>query len=368
MRSFVLAAAVFAAFLYALPAAGQTYPPPTRSAAPSTAEQDQALRAGAALHDQGKFDEAIARYQQVLAQNPANMTALYELAFSYSARDDYQKALDTARRGIVFKSEQLPLFYDLIGSSLDSMGRPAQAIEAYKKGVEYVPRAANLYYNMAVTYYESLKNPDEARRALEKAIGIEPTNADTELLLGQIFESTGYRTPAFFALSKFLIIRPSGEGTLQGYGVWRRLLRAGMEAVRGTARGSAAAPAAQPAGKSDEGNFADIDRQFALSQVAAQAAMDQGRSEIDALVAQVDSILSRIAAHQPRDDRSSFVWTHYAPYFIELKEKNFVQPFVYWISQRAPVPGVREWLEANQGRVREYLDWTRQYTWPTDIR
>jgi tetratricopeptide (TPR) repeat protein len=366
MRSFVLSAVALALFFFSVaPAAGQTYPPPTRAAAPSTPEQDAALRAGAALHDLGKFDEAIASYQAVLAQHPANMTALYELAFTYSARNDHQKALEAARRGIAYKSPQLPLFYDLIGSALDSIGQPSQAIEAYKKGVEYVPRAANLYYNMAVTYYESLKKPDEARQALEKAVGIEPTNADTELLLGQIFESTGYRTPAFFALSKFLIIRPAGQDTLQGYGVWRRLLRAGMEPVRGTARGSAATASPQVPARLDEGNFADIDRQFALSQVAAQDAMDKGRSEIDALVAQVDAILARIAAHQPRDDRS-FVWTHYAAYFIELKEKNFVQPFVYWISQRAPVPGVREWLEANQPKLREYLDWTLQYKWPTD--
>jgi tetratricopeptide (TPR) repeat protein len=364
MRTFVSRAAVLALLTSVAPAAGQTYPPPTRAAAASTPEQDAALRAGAALHDQGKYDEAIAKYQEVLTQNPGNMTALYELAFTYSARDDHQKALDTARRGIVYKSPQLPLFYDLIGSALDSMGQPAQAIDAYKKGVEYVPRAANLYYNMAVTYYESLKKPDEARHALEKAVAIQPTSADTELLLGQIFEASGYRTPAFFALSKFLIIRPAGQDTLQGYGVWRRVLRAGMEPVRGTARGNAATSPPQPPARIDEGNFADIDRQFALSQVAAQDAMDKGRSEIDALVAQVDSILARIAAHQ-RDDRS-FVWTHYAPYFIELKDKNFVQPFVCWISQRAPVPGVREWLEANQPKLREYLDWTLQYKWPTD--
>jgi tetratricopeptide (TPR) repeat protein len=371
MRSFVRApaaaalAVLFSILLSAGSAIAQSYPPPTRAASPSTPDQAAALRDGTALHDQGKYNEAIAKYQEVLAQNPGNMTALYELAFTYSALDDHSKALEAARRGIAYKSPQLPQFYDLIGSSLDSMGQPAQAIEAYRKGVEYVPRAANLYYNMAVTYYESLKKPDEARRALEKAVGIEPTNADTELLLGQIFESTGYRTPGFFALSKFLIIRPAGQDTLQGYGVWRRLLRAGMAPVRGTARGNAGTAAPPPPEKADEGNFADIDRQFALSQVAAQDAMDKGRSEIEALVGQIDAILTRIAAHQPHDDRS-FVWTHYARYFIELKEKNFVQPFVYWISQRAPVPGVREWLEANQPKLREYLDWTLQYKWPTD--
>jgi len=60
----------------------------------------------------------------------------------------------------------------------------------------------------------------------------------------------------------------------------------------------------------------------------------------------------------------SFINTHYVPFFVALKQRNYVEPFVYWASQRAPVPGVREWLTANQPRVREFLDWASRYSWP----
>jgi tetratricopeptide (TPR) repeat protein len=365
MRNFVLVA--FVVLLTSAPTivSAQTYPPPSRAASPSTPEQDAALRAGAELHDQGKYDEAIAKYEEVLKANPGNMTALYEIAFTYSAKNDQQRTLEAARRGTLYTSEQLPLFYDLIGSALDAIGQPQQAIEAYKKGIEYVLDAANLYFNMAVTYYESLKDPDEARHALKKAAAIEPTNADVELMLGQIFEANGYHTPAFFALSKFLVIRPAGNGSLQGYAVWRSVLRAGMDPVRGVAPGDGAmrTPSQHPA-KMDEGNFADLDRQFAATHLAGQDAMDKGKSEIEALVAQVDVLLTAIAKRDPGAERSTFTWTHYAPYFTELKQKNFVEPFVYWVSQRAPVPGVRDWLDSNEGRVGEFLQWTLKYNWP----
>ena len=365
MRSFVLGGAILIATFVPLRLAAQSYPAPSRSAAPSTAEQEAALRAGAALHDQGKYAEAIAKYEAVLKENPANATALYELAFSYAESGDHRRSLETARRGAEFKTPQLSLFYDLIASALDSMGQPQEAIAAYRKGIEYAPAAANLYYNMAVTYFESLKNPDEARRALEKAVALEPTNADAELMLGRIFEAGGYRTPAFFALAKFLLIRPAGADTLEGYGAWRKVLRAGMDPVRGMVPADGAMQnVPQRPSRTDEGNFADIDRQLAASHLAALDAMDKGKPEIQALVAQVDSVLGAVASRSAAAERSTFVWTNYAPYFIALKQKNYVEPFVYWVSQRAPVPGVREWLEANEGRVREFLNWTLQFKWP----
>jgi tetratricopeptide (TPR) repeat protein len=58
---------------------------PTRAATPSTAAETATIEAGIKLHDAGKFDEAIAKYEEVLRLSPANMTALYELAYSFAA-------------------------------------------------------------------------------------------------------------------------------------------------------------------------------------------------------------------------------------------------------------------------------------------
>src|SRR5262245_49437656 len=142
---------------------------PTRTAAPSTTAETATIETGIKLHDAGKFDEAFAKYEEVLKLSPENMTALYEMAFSFAANKDYEKSLAAATRGTEYQSELLPMFYDLIGGAYDSLGEPQKAIDAYKKGIQIIPDAAVLYYNMGVTYLESLKNPDEGRRALEKA-------------------------------------------------------------------------------------------------------------------------------------------------------------------------------------------------------
>ena len=141
-----------------------------------------ALRAAVALNDQGKFDEAIAKYLDVLKESPDNVVALYELAYSYGEKKDYAKSLEAARRGTQYESDLRAMFYDLIGSSLDASGQPQQAIDAYNEGIRAVPDAGMLYHNMAITYLESLKNPEQARTTLEKGAMAEPTESALPLI------------------------------------------------------------------------------------------------------------------------------------------------------------------------------------------
>lgn len=368
--------------LAGLPAQVSAQAAPTKTAAASTPAEDVIIQQGAALHDEGKYDEAIAKYQQVLAASPTNMTALYELAYSYVAKKDYPKSLEAATRGAEYKSDMLPMFYDLIAESYDAGGQPQKAIDVYNRGVQVVPDPAMLYYNMGITYLESLKKPDDARRALEKGAAADPLQPAIQVMLGQVFHTSGYETPAFLAFSKYLILEPGGPRSVQAIGLWRAVLRGGLAASSGSPgsgtppdgtgrdgamrRPPSGAPAASArAANSDVGDFSDIDAQFAIGQQRVIDAMDKGAGEIPTLLAQIDDVLGRLAARDPARDRNTFVGRHYLPYFAELKQKNFVEPFVYWSLQRAPVSGVREWLAANRGRVQAFLDWTKNYTWPT---
>jgi membrane-bound lytic murein transglycosylase len=49
---------------------------------------------------------------------------------------------------------------------------------------------------------------------------------------------------------------------------------------------------------------------------------------------------------------------------MELKQKNFVAPFVYFLCQRTNLTGVRDWLNANRSRMQEFLTWNAAYAWP----
>ena len=355
---------LFALVLLAAPAALLAQGAPTRVPAATTTEQEALLRAGIDLHDKGDFDGAIARYQDVLARSPSNVTALFELAYSYLSKKDYDKSFATARTGAEFKSELLPMFYDVMASSLDSRGQAEQAVEMYRKGIALVPDASQLYYNMAVTYRESLNRPNDARLALQKAASLEPLHPGVQLLLGQIYQSSGYTGPAFLALSTFLVLDPGGAQAMPGYGLWRAVLKGGVDPIPDGARADGAMRAAPRVAKTDEGDFSSLEAQLAPTHAAFTAKMDAGTPEIQALVAQVDQLIGRLPAQPSGPAASSYVNRHYLPFFVELRRKGYVEPFVYWASQRAPVPMVGDWLRANEARVREFLEWAERYSWP----
>src|SRR5258708_26895399 len=269
---------------------------PTRTATAPTDAETATIEAGITLHDQGKYDEAIAKYEEVLKLSPSNMTALYELAYSFAANKEYEKSLAAATRGAEYQSKLLPLFYDLIGGAYDSMGEAAKAIDAYKKGIQIVPDASMLYYNMAVTYWESVKNQDEARRALEKAVAIDPMQPEFHLMLGQVFQTSGYATPALLAFSTYLIQDPTGPRALAAYGFWRAILRGGLETgqttpspgqVQTPARASAATPA-----NVDEGDFREFESAIIRRQQTVIAAMDRGAEGLPGVLAHLNRLLT----------------------------------------------------------------------------
>ena len=338
---------------------------PTRIATAPNPAETATIEAGIKLHDAGKFDEAIAKYEEVLKLSPANMTALYELAYSFAANKEYEKSLAAATRGTEYQSDLLPMFYDLIGGAYDSMGEAQKAIDAYKRGIRIVPDAAVLYYNMAVTYLESVKDPDQARPALEKAVALDPKQPEFHLMLGQVFQTGGYPTPAFLAFSTYLVQDPTGARALSAYGFWRALLRGGLEMGQsapppGQMRTS---PDAKP-GKIDEGDFQEFEAAITRSQQTVVAEMDRGAEELPSFVAHVTRVIALLAERPADRDRAAFAGAFYLPFFAELKARNFVEPFIYWSMQRAPVQGVREWINAHQTEVREFVTWSRNYTWP----
>src|SRR5262249_3265668 len=153
---------------------------------------------------------AIKKYEAVLAENPDDVLALYELAYSLTAKGDYQKALDVASRGAEYKSDRLQEFYMLVGTDLDMLGKPDEAIKAYKAGIKLVPPDPMLHFNLGITYARQ-KQSAEARKSLKTAVALKPDYASAHYALAVLFYDDGYRVPALLAAARFLTLEPDSK-------------------------------------------------------------------------------------------------------------------------------------------------------------
>jgi tetratricopeptide (TPR) repeat protein len=357
-----LASIILLLFLCVTSAAAQDLNPPKLTPAPTTEYQKRLIYEGISLHDQGDFDGAIGKYQEVLKENPDNDWALYELAYSYQAKKEHRKSLEVAYKGAQYKSDKLAGFYMVIGNSLDDLGESKKAVEVYNKGIKLKPDNQLLYYNLALTQAR-LNNLDESRKNLKKAVYLNPNHASSHVALAQVFNSTQYRTPALFAVMRFLVIEPESRRTPAAYKLFSDILTGGATQGKNPNEINIFM---NLGGKKDEGDFGAVEMTLGLSGAVGMTEEKKKKSEAERLIDQLNTFLAVVSELDPKDDKSKFTWRYYIPYFIELKKKNFVEPFAYYVSQSTNLKGVPDWLAANQSRVKEFVNWSNSYQWPKE--
>src|SRR5258706_15991303 len=94
----------------------QGLPEPKLTPAPVLEKHKDLMREAIALDEQRDFDGAITRLQQILRENPGDVPAIYQLAYSHFGRQEYVKSLAIASNGAAYRSVQLAAFYLLIGN------------------------------------------------------------------------------------------------------------------------------------------------------------------------------------------------------------------------------------------------------------
>ena len=339
----------------------QKLEPPRLEPTPSTESQKQLIKEGVALHDGGDYDAAISRYEQVLRENPANVEALYEMSLTYYLKKDYQKSLEMAVKAAQYKSDLLGKIYGEIGNCQDDLGRPKEAVETFKAGIRLLPANFLLHYNLGLTYAR-LGQLEDARAAIKKSASLNPDHASSQNLLSILFDKGSYKTPALLAACRFLILEPNSKRSDGALGLVRKSMQAGVTPAKdGNNIRILVDPSPQ---KKDEGDFSSLDMTMGLITAGNYLEKNKDKSEMQLLVGNFNSLFAILSELSAKGDRSKFTWGYYVPYFKELKSQGHTEAFVYFINQRSTVAGVAQWLEQNQSKVSDFLNWSRGYKWP----
>jgi Flp pilus assembly protein TadD len=339
--------------------AGQDIKPPNLTPAPQTDKHRDLLRDAVSLHDKGNYDGAIAGYLEILKENPDDISALYELGFSYFAKGDYQKSLDIANKGAQYKSDLLAGFYTLMGNDLDHLGQADKAIKVYKEGIKQFPRDVQLHYNLAIALVGA-KKADEAKKSFKNALSIRPDHPSSNFALSQLYQNENYKIPALLAACRFLVLEPKTARSAAALKIAGQIIQGNVQQAK---EPNSISIFMDTGGKTDEGDFNAVTGALSLLAAARYLDENKGKSEIRLFIDNLSTLLAIMSESKSKQKSSGFAWDYYRPYFCEIANRKFVEPFCYYISQGVQSEEVERWLTLNAERVREFLTWSKSYQW-----
>jgi len=358
MKKYLLPLVVL--FIFASAISAQKLPKPTQLPAPLTAEQEKTLLAGITLHDAKRYDDAVAAYDKIIAENADATMALYEKSLSLYAKGDREKAMETAYIGAKYKSDQLALFYSMMANCLDDVGKADEAIKIYREAEDMLKSDAGMsqhlssvYYNLGVTYVRQKKYL-EARTELKKAVEKNFSYASPHYLLSVVYKGTKYKIPSFVTAARFLTLEYNTQRAVTVAGIFADVLK---PAPKDEKTGNINI-FLDLNGAKDEGDFGMYDL-FLGTLLTVRSDKDKNKSENQIFVDAVGTVIGLM--EEDKKLSSTFIGKHYVPFLTELKKKGHLDSFGYMALYISGKKDAMTWLEANDVKFGAFLAWAKNY-------
>ncbi len=173
------------------------------------AEAQKILATGNDLFNQGKFPEALAEYQAILAKNPDLTVVNINIANCYYEMKQLDKAIESLNAVLAKEPTSVDVITRL-GNIYAEMGNLDKAMEYFNKIDQTTIRNPTTFYNIGVLLYNNQKVP-QAIDYFNKTIGIDPNFADGYFQLGLCYVNQNELPKAKEAFNKFLAIAPPDD-------------------------------------------------------------------------------------------------------------------------------------------------------------
>jgi len=302
------------------------------------------VKQGELLHSQGKYDEAIVKFNEALKADPQNAAANYGIAYTlYSAKRGaegipyLEKVVKSPLPGLVVGA------YSLMANIYDDNHQPQKAIEADNQAIKLAPGYPGIYYNLGLAYSRNQQYAEAETAAIE-AIKHDPKNANSQRLYALATFHQNKRMNALLGFCSFILTEPAGPRTTEAFNNIQSILKGGVL-------------------KDSNGNIPKTDQETNLLNAAITKVVTAGQAKKltrnDLLEYEFKEIFTLIGQLAEKKTDKTFFDNFFAAYLYKLVQSDNIPAFTCTASLPVYKDENTKWLNDNAEKVNALNEWVK---------
>ena len=334
--------------------------------AQNKAAAEKLVYEGIPYHDKGDYEGAIVRYNKALELDSCNMLALTEKALSLLSSGKYEESIMYCRKAIEKHpgEPELVNVYVTYGTATDDLKHTDASIDIYDEGIIQFPKAYSLYFNKGITL-KSVQRVEEALSCFEKAATLNPRHAGTQNALARTLKSDVNRIPSILAFSRFFVLEPVSDRAKINLQSLETLMNANVEKTGKKDVTITIDPKVlddtTSTGKNMENDFRSTDMILSMTTALDFDKKYKKETAVERFERKFETIFASLS--ETKNDNHGFFRRYYVPYFVEMKEKNFIKTFAYIVYTTSGDPKVNSWLKMHTDELKQFYEWSKNFKW-----
>jgi tetratricopeptide (TPR) repeat protein len=324
---------------------------------------NQLVDEGIVLHDKGEYIDAIKKYDKALLIDVGNLLALSEKSLSLISLKRYEEAIKTCQVAIQLHPGEKGLknIYVNYGDALDGLKQPDKSIAIYDEGIKLFPSYYNLYFNKAITQI-GVKDYDNAIINLQQSVKYNPEHIRSHTILARILYAYGLRIPSVLAYCRALVLECEGSRAEEDLANLQKVMLGNIKVGGdGTIDINVNEDMLSDTTAVKENNFSSTDLVIAMSAGLDYDSKYKNTTDVEKFIRKFKSACATLKETQKKN--YGFYWDYYAPYFIEMSDKGYIDTFAYIAFTSTGKEDVYSWLKSHKNEVDDFYRWSKSFEW-----
>lgn len=330
----------------------------------SQTEINRLVDEGVKLHDEGKYEEAIKKYDSAIALDKNHYLANYEKSYTLMVTKKFDECISISKFLLELEPKNINTkgVYVNLGSAQDDKGDVEEAIQTFTKGIGQFPDFHLLHFNRGLTYFK-IEKDNESMIDFQNALKCDPLHPGSHQFMGRLVMDNN-RIAGIMSFFTFLLIEPDGDRAVTNYELMEKLI---MKGVSGSKDGKQTTTISIDAllldkkNKKKENDFSSLDLFLSLSSALDSDDKYKKENSAEKLNRKIGDMISMIK--EQKKDGIGFYWDFYVPFLASLKDKKYLQTACYIAARNSGNEAVEKWVNDNESKVEEFYKWLDEYKW-----